>query len=77
MKIERYTLSDKTAARLHRYNYYFVTYSGVYSIDYCTASQIYCYSKVYTQKGIGKRGTYEYLTAGEVNDLIGAPILNT
>lgn len=76
MKIERYTLTDKDAGRLYRYNYYFVTYSNVYSISYCAASQIYCYNRVYSKKGIGKRGTYEYLTASEINDRIGTPIFN-
>lgn len=50
---------------------YIVAYTGVYQILFSQAQDRYRGQKVYSEKGLSRRGRFYAMTAPQVNELIG------
>ncbi len=55
---------------------YIVAYTGVYQILFSQAQDRYHGQKVYSEKGLSRRGRFYTMTAPQVNELIGKDLLD-
>ena len=55
---------------------YIVAYTGVYQILFSQAQDRYLGQKVYSEKGLSRRGRFYTMTAPQVNELIGKDLLD-
>lgn len=77
MKIGKIQINDAEAWKIYESNQYIVTYGRVYQLHYSQASGMIYGNSIYQAPGLCKRGTWQRMTAQEVNDLVGFKLLNT
>ena len=77
MQIGSIKIDKRTALNIYMKNQYIVTYGRVYQLHYSQASGMVYGNSIYQRPGLCKRGTWQRMTAQEVNDLVGFKLLNT
>ncbi len=71
IKIGTVELTEQEAEKLYFEKKYIVNYSGVYQLFYSAAQHRVYGQKIYSSKGLTKRGRFFAFTAEQVNHLIG------
>ena len=55
---------------------YIVAYTGVYQISFSQAQDRYHGQRVYSERGLSRKGRFYTMTAPQVNELIGKDLLD-
>lgn len=77
MKIGKIQISSAEAWKIYESNQYVVTYGRVYQLYFSQAQSTVYGLPVYQAPGLCKRGTWQRMTAQQVNSLLGFKLLNT
>ncbi len=75
VKIGTVELTEQEAEKLYFEKKYIVNYSGVYQLFYSAAQRRVYGQKIYSSKGLTKRGRFFAFTAEQVNRLIGIELV--
>ena len=76
IKIGSAELYESEAERLYEAGKYIVTYSCIYQLQRGGRAYPHVYGlKIYSCKGMTRRGRFYALSANEVNDLVGQPLV--
>lgn len=75
IKIGNVELIRDEAFDLYEKGKYIVTYSRIYQLHYCQASQMVYGSQVYYSPGMARRGRYYAMDAETVNHMLGFKLL--
>ena len=74
-KAGRVELTEKEAFRIYEEKKYIVTSTAIYQPHFSQAQNAVYFSKVFTVKGMARRGRFHTLTAAQINKILGEELL--
>ena len=76
VKIGSVELTHEESLRYYQEGKYIVNYGGVYQLHYSTAQKVVYGRKIYSCRGLTRRGRFFAMDAQTVNHLVGFPLVN-
>ena len=74
-KVGSVELTEKDAFRIYEEKKYIVTSTAIYQPHFSQAQNAVYFSKVFTVKGMVRRGRFYTLTAAQINRILGEELL--